>query len=192
MTEAVVVLPLLLLFFMGILEAGRTAGTVARAAQSAYNATLVGGKTSRSIRFGTMNQRASDLNSLMVHDLINISMTPTENTSNRTVSFAYQADLQAIFPRFDWGLGLKFTGPDLVLSSSTSINLNQFGNGACWYNCNLQATGSCSWGGGYSCSGPLPPDPRTTPGNFTLEMDGSVALQQQWHTLGDLEFDPLL
>ena len=174
MIEAMIVLPLLVIFFMGILEAGRTSSTIARAAQTAYNAALLGGKTSRAARFGAMNQRANDLNTFMVRDLVNVSMSATEDTANRTVSFSYQGDLQALLPNMHWGVGLSFTGPDLILSSASGLNLNEFGNGSCYYDCSLNRTATCPVVGGHSCGGGIPQDPRGGGGEFEIDPDGKV------------------
>lgn len=176
-TEAVVVIPLLLLFVISILEAGRTASTVARAAQSAYNATLIGGKTPATLRDQAMNQRAQELNSYLVSDLINIAMVPSDNSADRTVTFEYAADLAAIFPSSRWGVGLRMTGPDLIIGTGAGINFNQFGNGACYYNCNLQLTATCPPPASASCITILPPtpDPRTDDtGTLIINPEGTI------------------
>lgn len=166
--ELVIVFPLLLLLFIGILEAGRTASTVARAAQTAYNAALLGGKTSRTIRFAAMDQRGQELQDFLVRDLVNINTVPSENLNQRTVSYEFQADLMAIFPNLGWGIGLSFTAPDLILASGTAIDYNVFGNGACYYDCDLDITATCPVSGGQTCS-PPPTDPlREEAGEFTI------------------------
>lgn len=181
-TEAVVVIPLLLLFIISILEAGRTASMVARAAQSAYNATLIGGKTPATLRDQAMHQRAQELNSYLVSDLINISMVPSDNATDRTVTFAYQADLAALFPSSHWGVGLQMTGPDLIIGTGGNVNFNQFGNGACYYNCSLQLTATCPPPAASGCAAGLPPkiDPRTDDeGVLLIDPNGNV-LDDTW------------
>lgn len=133
-TECSIVIPLLAIFFGGIVQAGLYVSQVALAGQTAYQAALLGGKTNKTDRLGAMIARANELNAVLVKKLDDVNFVTDYSAADRVVTFEYRSKVKSIIPGYNIPLVLKFTGPVLVNDVDSVGDLGNFDNGTCYFN----------------------------------------------------------
>lgn len=161
--EFLIVLPVIILFLVGIFETGRLLTQVSMVANSSYEAVMVGSEIRGEGTELAMDDRAFFLYDLQNEQYLNPTITSSFDSDNDTVTVEISTDLRPLLNFIPLHVKTVTTGPMLVLDSNINEDYNAFANPP-----------PC----GYICAAPPP-----APGNSCNNL-----FSQQMCIPGDVDF----
>lgn len=154
--EFALFIPILILFFLGLVELGRLLSQITWVGQTAYQAVMIGGETSDVIGAAVMAKRVEELSELQdsqLTDQLNFIDPPVYDEENQTVSVRLGGEVnQLLNAPIDLGLNISVVGPTLTSSNPPPEGLDEPSNPSCVFYCPWQGVEPCCTP---PCSAPL-------------------------------------
>lgn len=132
--EFALVVPLLMLFLIGIVETSRIISNIPMVAQAVYQSALVGGETQENAGIAVMNGQVNKFFEIQDHALNSQTVNAVYNNENNTVFVEVTANLNAVYESFPLSLKVGAVGPNM-LAFDGMPDTTGFANGNNYYNC---------------------------------------------------------